>query len=343
MACLGCPPARGRQDCSHHRRLFCELFRRRFVERHIHTAHSVGQDLQISVLVALQVGQDSLDNFLLQIHLLCCGLALKQSVNVFQPGIAIGTRSHFRRLTKHLEQQRFHPLCIRAVRMRKGVELQKDILVQKQHTSRLLPVAPGPPNLLDVLLKAPWHGCMQDSVHLGVDAHSESHCCTNDSNAPTAELRLYARPLLGIDARVVSNCCYPRDKQGLCRLFSMPLEGAVHDAPRAAQRGVEQSGDEPAARCAVEPSGGAQHAQPQVVPQRCLSNNLILRNAKDVTHGLLCLACGSGCEAEDGTVPQAAVVLQHVAQPEERWAEIVAPLCHAVHLIHTHETERRQF
>ena len=65
---------------------------------------------------------------------------------------------------------------------------------------------------------------------------------------------------------------------------------------------------------------------------------LILRYAKDIAYSLLSLACSSCRKAKDGSVPQVVTVLEHVPQPEERWTEVVPPLCHAVHFINAYET-----
>ncbi len=108
---------------------------------------------------------------------------------------------------------------------------------------RRLPIASGPPDLLNVLLQRAWHLIVDDVADVRlVDPHAEGARRDHDqASRRLHELTLGGGPIGSAHLAVISHDRDARPVEGACKLIDCGCSGAVDD-PGPAQRADASAG-----------------------------------------------------------------------------------------------------
>ena len=207
------------------------------------------------------------------------------------------------------------------------------------------PVAAGAARLLIVSLQVGGHVVVDDKAHVGlVDAHAEGVGGHHHAGAVVEELVLVGAALLGGKARVVARGGEALLPEQVAHVLHGLAGGAVHDArlPRARRRatGVAQGGaggHEAHERRVLVARLGALHAEVEVGPVEAAHKHEGLAQLQGVHDvGAHLLGGRRGERSHAGTGGQA---LHETGYLAVVGAEVLAPLRHAVRLVHGDEVD----
>ena len=205
-------------------------------------------------------------------------------------------------------------------------------LVQ-QHAARWLAIASGASRLLHVRLGRPGHLVMDDVADVGlVDAQPERVGRQHDDLA--ARLHERRLRLLALVARHLAVVALDRN-------LAVP-EGDIQFVDRAYRRAVDDAGPaQPLDQLAelaefVRLTGDLAYVEREVRPVERHAADLRVLHPELDQHVVRDRGRGRRGQPEDRRPPQ---YLRRAPQPQVRRAEVVAPLRHAVRLVHTEQGE----
>mmetsp|Transcript_30729 Transcript_30729/g.80005 ORF Transcript_30729/g.80005 Transcript_30729/m.80005 type:complete len:422 (+) Transcript_30729:1281-2546(+) len=346
-----CDSRLGSQQGCDHRAASCELRGRRAVEVHVHESAGDGQGSEgASSIMSLQVTQHSLHGLLPQIQLHHClrnGHHTKGSAHGHGGACStclVGLLLQLLQRRKHALAQLPHSLQLSSALVRQRPQLQVVRPVQHQHSACRLAVTAGAADLLHIVLQAVGQRQVHHSSHLSlVNAHAKSNGSYHHARTARAKCCLHAEALVHVLPGVVGGGVDACLLEAICNLISLCLEGHVcddrlHLRQGAGAQGCQQPGAGAARMRAVV---HVDDLQPDVLPERQLTDDGGGGKAQHLADGCLRVPCGCCREPQHGMRPQHSA--QDVAQAEVGGAERMAPLAHAVSLIHTHQGYALQF